>query len=316
MTAHHFPDHHSAAEPSDGRQQVNRPFYAIGVLLAFLALAMLAVGLSSRPRPLAPQGTGPSAAGSGTQTPRHQPGPTAYVLIVPDAPVETTNTTAVLEQPTYEQGCGWDRGTGLVYVPTPEPAIELRGIRVEIARDPSQWADPRGELTTGYDSDYDRAMNPAPVPQTAPIVSGFDDSGDDDLVRRFQSFLPRSAASTAPVGRRHWEYQIRTIYLGVTNRLGRFMNPTVASDSLQPGPSWSDYEAWIESQQAAVAGLNTPVRASAVWGQPKDQVLQIAVSALNRVAEMLHAAVLRLMDQATERLAQRTSEPAVTVSPK
>jgi hypothetical protein len=74
--------------------------------------------------------------------------------------------------------------------------------------------------------------------------------------------------------------------------------------------------AWIESQQASVAELNTAARTGAIWGPPKDRVLQIAVSALNRVAEMLHAAVLRLMDGAAERLAQRTSVPAAAGSPK
>ena len=320
---------------------MNRPFYAIGVLLAFLALAMLAVGLSSRPRPLSPTGTGPSAAGSGMQAPgmqapgmqapgmqapRHQPGPTAYVLFVPDAPVaEAVSQVAVSQpavsqavaplQPTYEQGCGWDRETGMVYLPVREPAAGLFGVRVELARDPSQWTGPDDDLRTGYDPDYDRAMDPA-VAQEPPATVLIDESADDELVRRFQSLLPPSAASTAPVSRRQWEQQVRTIYLGAANRLERLLNRGQATASPQRGPTWSDYRAWIESQQATVAGLNTSVSAGAFWGQPKDQVLQIAVSALNRVAEMLHAAVLRLMDGAAERLAQRTSVSAVTVSPK
>jgi hypothetical protein len=341
MAAHYSADRHFAAEPSDGRQQVNRPFYAIGVLLAFLALAMLAVGLSSRPRPLAPTGTGPSAAGSGMQAPgmqapgmqapRHQPGPTAYVLFVPDAPVvEAVSQVAVCraavcqavaarqptyEQPTYEQGCGWDRETGMVYLPVREPATGLRSVRVEMARDPSQWTGPDDALRTGYDPDYDRAMDAALAPRRPATVLIDESADDDELVRRFQSLLPPSAASSAPLSRQ-WEQQLRTIYLGAANRLERLLNRGQATANHERGPTWSDYMAWIESQQATVAGLNTRVSASPFWGQPKDQVLQIAVSALNRVAEMLHAAVLRLMDGAAERLAQRTSVSAAVVSPK
>ena len=316
---------------------MNRPFYAIGVLLAFLALAMLAVGLSSRPRPLAPTGTGPSAAGSGMHTPgmqapgkqapRHQPGPTAYVLFVPDAPVvEAVSQVAVcqaavrhtvaLEQPTYEQGCGWDRETGMVYLPVREAAMGLRSVRVEMARDPSHWSGPSNDLRTGYDADYDRAMDPTLAPmRPATVLIDESAGGDDELVQGFQSLLPPSA-STAPARRRNWEQQLRTIYLGAANRLERLIDRGQATASHQRGPTWSDYMAWIESQQASVAGLNTRVSASPFWGRPKDQVLQIAVSALNRVAEMLHAAVLRLIDASAERLAQRTGVPGATRSPK
>jgi hypothetical protein len=72
-------------EGSKGDSLVNRPYYAFGMLLAFLTLAMLAVGLSSRPASRVKQ---PSAGGgSRLDTPRRGPGGPVFVLVVPEQPL-------------------------------------------------------------------------------------------------------------------------------------------------------------------------------------------------------------------------------------
>ena len=90
--------------------------------MAFLALAMLAIGLSSRPAR-----ERPSAGGSGIETPRQQPGVTMFVLVLPDSDSEELTVFAeeqvacnagcgvAAQSPTYEQGCGLDRTTGEVH---------------------------------------------------------------------------------------------------------------------------------------------------------------------------------------------------------
>jgi hypothetical protein len=89
---------------------VNRPYYAFGVLLAFLTLAMLAVGLSSRPASRHKQ---PSAGGgSRLETPRRGPGGPVFVLVVPEQPLLLAIPALDADQPTTGAICGLTSDSG------------------------------------------------------------------------------------------------------------------------------------------------------------------------------------------------------------
>jgi len=90
-----------------------------------------------------------------------------------------------------------------------------------------------------------------------------------------------------------------------------------ANANNQPRPTWAEYEAWIGSKQWTVAGLHTRAgERVAFWSPPKDELLQIAVAGLNRVAELLHEAVARLLGETAERIAERTDPAAPATAPK
>ena len=345
---------------------MNRPFYAFGLLMAFLALAMLAIGLSSRP-----SGERPSASGSGIETPRRQPGVTTFVLVLPDATVgdlldlpaepmacQDACGIAILP-PSYEQGCGLDRATGEVYfAPTRLPlspratfalgAIGLRPATIEPA-DPVQLDDEvQYQLTTGYDAAYDEAMS-AVVPAlnssagtaNAPEVRELDTLELDDPDLLIFESLSRSKTAQAErksyfarFCQRRWDYEAKAIVSGAVNRVWQLFTTAGVADewmqaaqqtglvnganaNSQPRPTWAEYEAWIGSKQWTVAGQDT--RAGdrvAFWSPPKDELLQIAVAGLNRVAELLHEALARLLGETAARIAERIDAAAPAIAPK
>jgi hypothetical protein len=345
---------------------VNRPFYAFGVLMAFLALAMLAIGLSSRPA-----GKSPSAGGSGSELPRRQPGVTLFVLVLPDA--ETADILGLptdedlvvglggcgmtTQHPSYAQGCGLERATGNVYfAPTRSPissaaddAVAQTGLRtatIEPAGPVNLDDVVRNSLATGYDAAYDRAMTAEPVGQRdelslAPAMS--DPTAleqDDPLLVVFNSLSRRETTESeqkshlARLRQRRWDYEARAILSGAQNRVWRlFIAAGVADEwrhaaqqtgligatqaNHQPGPTWAEYMAWIGSKQWTVAGRDTQNgRSVPFWNLPSDELLQIAVAGLNRVAELLHKALVQLLDEAAERIAGRTDRAAAGSAPK
>jgi hypothetical protein len=112
-----------------GEEDVNRPFYAIGVLLAFLAVSMLAVGSASRPRKTARRGqslpaVATSQADGAPLTNRDTSASRGaiYVISLPAASDEATSNEAA-----YAEGCGLDRATGKTYPlsVTIEEAVEV-----------------------------------------------------------------------------------------------------------------------------------------------------------------------------------------------
>jgi hypothetical protein len=345
---------------------VNRPFYAFGLLMAFLALAMLAIGLSSRP-----SGERPSAGGSRIEIPGPQPGVTTFVLVLPDAADEDlldlpAEQVACQEEcgfaaapPSYEQGCGLDRATGEVhFAPARSPfspdasfaleAIGLRPATIEPA-DPMRLDDEdRDQLTTGYDAAYDEAMsavipalNPSADTAIGPAMPDADQFAmDEPDLLIFESLCGSKTAQAgqksylARFRQRRWDYEAKAIASGAVNRVWQlFIAAGVADEWMQAAqqtglvnganankqlrPTWAEYEAWIGSKQWTVAGQDTRVGDRvAFWSPPKDELLQIAVAGLNRVAELLHEALARFMGQTAERIAERTDPAAPAIAPK
>ena len=241
---------------------MNRPFYAFGLLMAFLALAMLAIGLSSRPA-----GEPSSAGGSGSELPRRQPGVTMFVMVLPSAvredllalPSDDDQVVCqggcgfVTEQPRYAHGCGLERTTGDVYfAPTRSPMSSAReasiaqtGLRPAIieAADFVLLDDaPRDSLRTGYDAAYDRAMAAEPIGQSdaaslAPAVSDrMEIEQDDPLLVVFNSLSRRETTQIeqksylARLGQRRWDFEVRAILNGAQNRVWQLFNIAGVAD--------------------------------------------------------------------------------------
>ena len=348
---------------------MNRPFYAFGVLIAFLTLAMLAIGLSSRPSVKQP-----SAGGSGSGLPNRRPGVTLYVMVLEDemklelpglTECETANEPVACGMAAkragfaagrdYATGHGLERAAGDVFqdpglwrseslAEATKPVSGLSGVTIESVALLRIYEFDQSTLATGYDAAYDRAMagDLQPFQQSASISEREDstESDADPMLLLFESLarskMPHNERKTNPArwaGRR-WDYEAQAIFLGAQNRLWKCLELARLDDewlataeqtglvdraktSNQRGPTWAEYSAWIGSKQWTVAGRDSQNRASiAFWGQPKGELLQIAVAGLNRVAELLHDLVAQWLEQAAERTAQRASNSMAPVSPK
>ncbi len=314
---------------------MNRPFYAFGVLLAFLALAMLAVGLSSRPQ------RQPVTAGGASQlkSPRRSLGGVAYLLVVPasasdcadDAAADVESNAAADEladcTPTYAVGCGLDRSTGRVYMATCDPSqTHLHSAIVGLVERPLDLAleiagplDCRAHYDLAYDAIVYGPANQNPTPTRGSEAT-------DPTLTLFNSLLGESFPDTRAQGRglprrttsarRKWQYQIQALARGIGNQLwlsanrmglsdewqraAAWASPAVAFDeSTWNGPSWTDYEAWIASLQPTVAELHTPAGDKTdIPGLRWRQVLQIAVAWLNHAAKTLGAVADQLAESA------------------
>ncbi len=343
---------------------MNRPFYAFGVLIAFLTLAMLAIGLSSRP-----SAKQPSAGGSGSGLPRRQPGVTLYVMVLrEDEKLDLLDLTAgepgaseavfcglTTRSATYTPGYGFKGAAGDVHqdsdlwrseslADVARPDSGLSGVTIELADPLRTYEFDQSPLATGYDAAYDRAMSGELLPfKQAAAISDQQDSSEPDgdpMVLLFESLvrcetpqIERKSNQARLTGRR-WDYEAQAIVLGVQNRLWKGLEAARLDDEWlavaeqtglvdqakaisQRGPTWAEYTAWIGSKQWTVAWRDSQKRTGvAFWGEPKDELLQIAVAGLNRVAELLHELVAQWLDRAAERIAQRASSGPVPASPK
>ena len=345
---------------------MNRPFYAFGVLMAFLALAMLAIGLSSRPA-----AERSSAGGSGSELPRRQPGVTMFVMVLPDADIDKLLVLPAddeqvarqggcgfsTQRPNYAQGCGFDGASGDVYfTPARSPMSSaadgsivqggLRPTTIEPAV-PVPLDNLRQHLpATGYDAAYDQAMSADPADQQATvslapaIFEQIEIELDDPLLVVFNSLSRRETTQAeqksylARLCQRRWDYEARAILAGAQNRIWQLFNTVGVADewldaaeqtglgqaagaNAGPGPTWAEYVAWIGSKQWTVAGRDTQNGTSVpFWSRPKGELLQIAIAGLNHVAELIHEALVQILDQAAERIAERPGQPAASSVPK
>jgi hypothetical protein len=203
---------------------VNRPYYAFGMLLAFLTLAMLAVGLSSRP---ASRAKHPSAGG-GTrlETPRRGLGGPVFVLVVPEQPlllaIPELGDDIAIDRAICGQSSGQgqafnhlhganDQHAGLVSadVSVAPPAFGLASrapwstvsggltpttIRMAIDRAAAQNADRQPpapiDYLSHYDRVYDEAMSQSSLPAMGVSAATPGDTEQGELVALFSTFVP------------------------------------------------------------------------------------------------------------------------------
>ena len=226
---------------------MNRPFFAIGVLLAFLAVAMVAVGLASRPA----RHSKSTRGGSRVDPARRSLGGPAYLLALPHGEEPLAQQIAMeagegedarylpCEQPCYAYGCGLDRCTGLVYSIQPVAARQqLRAARIAVATDPNTLLPANSaDCRAIYDRLYDAAVYgdgiaaariemPTEIlaaPQSAfPTDSSTTTvTGDNDPTLRLFFSLARRGTSK-PVLRlksaRRWRLELLQIVRGLVNQ--------------------------------------------------------------------------------------------------
>jgi hypothetical protein len=269
-----------------GRQEVNRPFYAIGVLLAFLAVAMMAVGLSSRPS----KQPASAASGSGITKPRRGPGSPVFLLAIPDeltsesaaqrivaGDIESKVTSQPTSQPTYAESCGLDRTTGIVYVPQYVSRGGLKPAVVDIAQ-ATDFAESRlpMDCLSHCDPAYDAAVYGQPTESNLnsgrrdayPTDSGRrdaypTDSGDfsyheDATLTLFRSLLGQQfEARLTPLPRkgpagRNWRYELSAWGRGVGNQAWRSAERLGLADEWE---RWSSLAGLASGQAEAVVQL-------------------------------------------------------------
>jgi hypothetical protein len=292
------------------RQDVNRPLYAFAALAGMLVMAMVAVGLASRPVSQ-PSGTAPvelarSGVGSG-----------AYLLVLQDpdfADADAAEPTCCrdlgpCDLPAYAAGCGLDRTTGMVYpVSTMFPKVDLQTIVVRVAERPAvEAAADATDCLSHYDPAYDAAVYGTTPDRRRPVGGKIEAA--DPILLLFNSLLetrsqpaaalpPNSAAS-------RWQYQLRAMAAGLGNHLrsaalelglddewqsirGWLRLPGSRRHAVSSNPSWADYEAWIASLQPRVAPWSTPAGGADGSGAlSRRELLQFAVAGLNHAAKTL-----------------------------
>jgi hypothetical protein len=201
-------------------------------------------------------------------------------------------------------------------------------------------------LATGYDAAYDQAMRAelgspwqvksasSAVPSESPSMQLQELDADDSMVLIFDSLVRSKTTQHGPksyLGKlqaRRWDYEAKAVVIGAQNRLWQLLVFAGAADewakaavetglmngarvNTLPGPTWAEYMAWIGSKQWTVARRDrSNTNSVAIWSQPSDQLLQIAVAGLNRVAELLHELIGQWVDRAADRLAERAGRAA------
>lgn len=308
---------------------MNRPFYAIGVLLAFLAVAMMAVGLSSRPtmQPASAQ------SGSGITKPRRGLGSVVFLLAIPDEVAEdmggdlfaAASENPAIEQPSYAHGCGLDRTTGVVYDEQCAGRTALKPATVQVAAR-TETLESLGPMDcyAHCDPAYDAAVYGR---ESLNLDSGeFRSSAkqfgivrdEDPTLALFRSLLGEqfdarsSALPRIKTDNRNWRYELNAWSTGAANRAWQSAHRLGLADecerwgvllglaskqaeSVASQPSWGDYLNWSESEQAGVASQDTPAGGeTAILSHPARQLLQIAVASLNHAAKTLASAAERL----------------------
>jgi hypothetical protein len=323
---------------------VNRPFYAIGVLLAFLAVAMMAVGLSSRPtsRPASAQ------SGSGITKPRRGPGSAVFLLAVSDEVAEESAADLLVAEavddvaiePCYSAGCGLDRCTGRVYRPLVRTnRTALKATVVALASEPATESIGPMDCLSHYDAAYDSAVYGAANGLIGDVIAlpaehSFD--SDDQTLTLFRSLIGEpfevraSVLPRAKSASRNWRYELNAWCVGAANQAWQSTERLGLADECQRWaavfglraelnqvaealPTWADYQDWCNSPQEGVAGQDTPAAGSAPFlSQPWRHVLQFAVSWLNHAAKTIGAAAELLGGEsslsASEPIGLRTTE--------
>ncbi len=233
---------------------MNRPFYAALVLLAFLALAMLAIRLSSRPSAQRP------SAGSSSERQRRQPGVTTYVVVLPEAgALELLELVAeerevagpVIcglgpQRPAYSLGSALDGAAGEVHsAPYAWPVESLASstrsssLRAAIV-EPAMFVrlEDAHSLTTGYDAAYDQAMAaemPRHARSEAPAKQ-FEGIDADPMMLIFDSLARSNMPQAGPksywgkLRARRWDYEAQAILIGAGNRLWQVVAFAGAAD--------------------------------------------------------------------------------------
>lgn len=264
---------------------VNRPFYAIGLLLVALAGAMLLVGSGSKRQPTHPAA---NRGNGGLQTvPTSRGG--VYVFVLPaDEPVS--------ERFDYAHGCGLDRTTGEVYA-----AAELE----QTSAAEKHYSIP-ADCLAHYDADYDTQVYGVARLDREPRVLDVD--AELELLEELDPSLRLFRELTKEKPEMPRRPRVRR------NRLAEMAVPEITRPSATP--TWQDYQEWANMQHS-VAEQHSPAE-----GLPPDsartgwQMVQFAAAALNHVAELLHAAAAQLEQSAEDELAIKPGDSAGDVGLK
>ena len=254
---------------------MNRPFYAFGVLLALLALAMFAVGSSSRSTTVEVQ---PKAPAGSLITPAAQLG-SIYVVVLPaaDEPAEPTVAS---------------------------PAVtELKPIQVSAADYDAACTPAASDASclSHYDPIYDRLIygSAEPADRNDESVTRIDERGD--WLALFHELIPPKAKSA------RWNWRAISVWAwidqptrrGVENLVRRFAERLGrAADSVTSNVAidWREYTKLMNAiaEAAPSPAQSDPAVAVETTVRSSDWVLHFAVSSLSQMGQTLQRAAAEL----------------------
>ncbi|MDX1945571.1 MAG: hypothetical protein SFU86_09185 [Pirellulaceae bacterium] len=248
---------------------MNRPFYAIGVLLAALAGAMLLVSATNRPR--GPQPATAAPAGKGEWQPSRSRGTNFIIVLAAEDGADDVQALAweaadsAVARPSFAAGCGLDRTTGEIY---PQPA--------------AGWNDEAAEPKLLYDAAYDAAMfgvawNADSTPELLPAGSI-----EPELLEELDPALQmmRDLLKERPDALRRPKLR-RSRLAGTT----------------QQRPTWDDYEQWANSRQSVAERGNELSNSTQTHSAQALRIRQLAAETLQGMSEWLAAAARHLHEQ-------------------
>jgi hypothetical protein len=271
---------------------VNRPFYAIGVLLAALGAAMWLVSAPG-PRPVArPAKVTPRRLPAEKSVPALRAGRgEMFVLILAAEPAQPEPQYA------YSSGCGWDRATGEIYA---EPLIvRLPPVPVHTVTDLPRTRPAGPDYRSHHDAAYDAAVySPTPLPlrgsANVSSILPWEAAVLEDLDPALH--LLRDVLKQLPPGPKRPK----------TPR-NRLASSTTEPQRRTQAPTWRDYEEWFDSRHSVAEQDGPPADLPTDPAQVSRQALQYAAKALHHVAELLRAAADEL---------ERTGNPEVATGPR
>jgi hypothetical protein len=256
---------------------VKSSFYAFGVLLAMLALAIIAVGSSSRTTTVQAQ---PDDEGS---LPTPTPHGTIYVVVLPagDEPAPAVNKASVTEVATE------------VVRPPMLPVVV-----VAADCDAATKLQPENDCLSHYDRFYDELVYGRSAADVHQEEAATTPTSTDELISLFHSLSPSKsspAASRSSFRRnvRGWQTTLRGAGKWLANRANDWT--AARSGGGEPAVIWSEYSILMDRVAAEqnVAGPNLSA-AAADAVRSGGWLLHFAVSSLSRMGLTLERAAADL----------------------
>lgn len=325
------------------------PFFAFAVLLSGLGVGVATIQLldhvqigsraASPDRDQAWHTAAPIVPGVADLSSRHERNRGIYIVVLPAESPEFEQVSALPvcgdycdACPCYEDGCGLDRTTGLIYLTNHLPASgqpsALKTVQIRIAESvPSAVIE--ADYLAHYDPMYDDIVYGVGVKQRdietiQPSESGLLEESDAPL-RLFRAIFNRPDLGKPRHYPRRELFTLSLLNRGVTfvrdyqRRLHQLLFQARLDDDwrraqeqvrAERAPDWNDYELWADSLQGDQNRGSSPEPVT----HAGREALQFAAQALHDVAELIQSAAYALERSAAVEVAKAKTEDSPAVS--
>ena len=325
------------------------PFFAFAVLLSGLGVGVATIQLldhvqigsraASPERDQAWHTAAHIAPGVADLSSRHERNRGIYIVVLPaESPdFEQASVLPVCGDycdacPCYEEGCGLDRTTGLIYLTNRLPesghSTALKTVQIRIA-DSVPRALIEADYLAHYDPLYDTmvygvGIKPRDTKTIQPAESVLLEESDAPS-RLFRAIFNRPELGKPRYYSRREVFTHKLLDRGVTlvqdtlERLNQLLIDVRLDDDWQQAkeqvraeraPDWDDYELWADSLQGDQNRGSSPAPVILA----RREALQFAAQALHDVAELIQTAAQALERSATVEVAKANTEDSPAVA--